>query len=111
MVFAERNVLISGGNFHGEYPAKVNKLSFLTMHPHSHPLTHSLTHTHTHTHSLTHTHTHTHTLAHSHPLTHTHTYALTHTLTHSLTHTLRCWTIWPLVFTSWPTSVRGDKRD
>ena len=24
MVFADRNELISGGNFHGEYPAKVS---------------------------------------------------------------------------------------
>ena len=31
MVFADRNTTISGGNFHGEYPAKVKYITLLYM--------------------------------------------------------------------------------
>ena len=32
MVFAERQLTISGGNFHGEYPAKVSNTNGVTIH-------------------------------------------------------------------------------
>ena len=32
MVFADRNELVSGGNFHGEYPAKVRVQMTVSIH-------------------------------------------------------------------------------